>query len=264
MQPIFYFRFNRAFLPIFICTAMLTLAACNGGKNKLKNVENFTVEELYERASNNMANGNYESAIQFFQQLEAKFPYGKYADQAQLDIAYAYYKNGDSLLAVAAVERFLRLHPAHPSVDYAYYLKGLSSFIEDASLLGRLSGQDELSDRDAKRANTAFDAFRDLIIRYPDSRYADDARQRMTYLLNTLARHEVAVADYYMRRGAWVAVVNRAKYIIENYQNTPAVEDALGLMLTAYEQMGLQDLRSDTVRVLRINFPSSPYLASLN
>ena len=221
----------------------------------------MSAEEIYSLANDALRDGNYATAISFYQELESRFPYGQHAEQSQIEIAFAHYKNNEPELGLAATDRFIRLHPTHPNVDYAYYLKGLISFSEEQqTVLDRISGSSDFSERDPQTARDAFDAFRELVTRFPNSRYADDARQRMAYLLNVLAKHDINVAQYYLRRGAFVAVVNRAKYVIENYQSTRAVEDALGLMAMAYREMGMLELAEDTLRVLRINFPSSRYL----
>ena len=205
----------------------------------------------------------YTEAIEIYKKLESRFPYGRPAEQAQLDISYAYYKNEEPELAVAAADRFIRLHPTHERVDYAYYLKGIASYRERTGFMARLTGANDLSERDTRPVREAYQAFRELVTRFPESPYAQDARQRMIHLVNVLAKHDVNVARYYLRHGAYVAVVNRAKKVLEEYQRTPSVEDALGLMAIAYREMGLDDLMQDTRRILERNFPGSTYLASL-
>jgi outer membrane protein assembly factor BamD len=203
-----------------------------------------------------MNDGGYERAITMFERLEARYPYGRFAQQAQIEVAYAHYKRNEPALAIAAADRFIRLHPNHPHVDYAYYLKGLVTFNEDLGLLGGLSNQD-LSERDPKGAQESFDTFRELVTRFPDSRYAADAQQRMQYLVNSLAAHEVHVARYYFRRGAYVAAINRAKTALNNYPGTPATEEALFLLVRSYDELGMTDLRDDADRVLRPSFPTA-------
>ncbi len=244
-----------------VAAAALSVWAC-ASTPKPDETADWPMDRLYDTAKSAMRGGDFESAIALYQSLESRFPYGRYAEQAQLDIAYAYFKNDQPELALAATDRFIRLHPTHPNVDYAYYLKGLISFTAgDTSIIDRLTGGLSASDQDPQAAREAFDAFRDLVTRYPDSRYAEDGRQRMAYLLNTLAEQDLNVARYYMKRGAYVAVVNRSKHVIENYQSTPAVEDALGMMAIAYREMGMMRLQDDTLRVLRLNYPESRYLA---
>jgi outer membrane protein assembly factor BamD len=219
----------------------------------------WSASKLYAEAKSLLNDGNYEQAIKYYEKLEARYPHGRYAQQAQLEIAYAYYKDGDAAQAVAAAERFIKLHPNHPHVDYAYYLRGLANFNDDLGLFGYLSGQD-LTERDPKAAREAFDAFKELVTRFPDSRYTPDAIARMNYLVNALAAHEVHVARYYYKRGAYVAAVNRAQYALKTYPQAPANEEGLVILVKAYDALGMNDLRDDAERVLLKNFPNSEYL----
>lgn len=223
--------------------------------------ENATVEELYAMARESMDKGNWGVAVERLQRLEAKYPYGVYAEQAQLDTIFAQYRLEEVELAIAAADRFIKLHPTHPSVDYAYYLKGQASYEEDRSTIGTLLGKDDLSDRDPVLTLDALDAFRDVYTLFPDSKYAPPARERVRHLTNTMARHELAIARYYHARDAHVAAVNRAKTVVEEYPDTPSVEEALGLMVSSYNIMGLPALADDSRRVLELNFPDSIYLA---
>lgn len=258
-------RSRPSLLQVLLCSLLaLTIAGCDKARLRDDRPDQWPVERLYNEAKQSLADKEWEQAIEYYKLLESKFPYGQYAEQAQLELAYAHYKDGERELASAEIERFLQVHPTHPKVDYAHYLRGLVYYNEDDSFFGRVSGRDDLSDRDPQNARQAFTAFRDLVTRFPESRYTTDARRRMAHLLNSLATHDVRVADYYLRRGAWVAVVNRAKYVIENYEQTPAVEQALGLMGIAYKEMGMSDLVKDTRDVLKANFPSSEYLEQLN
>jgi outer membrane protein assembly factor BamD len=172
-------------------------------------------------------------------------------------VAFAYWKYEENASAIAAAERFIKLHPRHPNVDYAYYLKGLVNFSQGSTIVDRIIPRD-MSQRDPGAARQAFDDFSELVRRFPDSKYANDSRQRMLYLKNLLADHEVHVADYYMRRGAFVAAANRARYVVENYQRTPAVPEALAIMAKAYRLMDLDDLAADALRVLEMNYPGHP------
>jgi outer membrane protein assembly factor BamD len=219
----------------------------------------WSAQRLYTEAKDQLNSHNYEQAIKYYQKLEARYPYGRYAQQAQIEIAYAYYRDGDAVQAVAASDRFIKLHPNHPSVDYVYYLKGLSNFNENLGIMGYIGGQD-LTERDPKAARDAFDAFRDLVRRFPDSKYAPDATARMQYLLNALAFHEIHVARYYMKRGAYVAAANRAQYALKTYPQAPANEEGLVILVRAYDALGMNDLRDDAQRVLVRNFPNTPYL----
>lgn len=235
------------------------LAACGLLPEQGDETSGWSASKLYSEAKAQLADGNYQRAIQLFERLEARYPFGPYAQQAQLEVAYAYYKDNEPASAIAAADRFIRLHPNHPHVDYAYYLKGLANFVEERGLLAGLGSQD-MSERDPKAAREAFDAFRELVTRFPDSKYTPDALARMRYLVNALASHEVHVARYYFKRGAYVAAANRGKYVVENYPQAPALEEALYLMAQSYDRLELTDLRDDALRVLKLNFPNSPYL----
>lgn len=208
-----------------------------------------------------MKDGNYEKAVKTFETLQARYPYGRYAQQAQLEIAYAYYKQKEPESAIAAADRFIKQYPNNPHVDYAYYLKGLINFNEDLGLLGGVVKQD-LSERDPNAAREAFATFKELVTRFPGSLYAPDSRLRMQYLINALARYEIHVANYYLRRGAYVAAANRAKDVLTDYPQTPATRDALRVMVQAYDAMGMKDLRDDAQRVLDINIAKDGAVAT--
>ena len=237
-------------------SAVLLLAGCGLTPKEKDETAGWSAQRIYSEAKESMSDGSYEAAIKLFEKLEARYPYGRYAQQAQLDTAYSYYKSGEAALAVAACDRFIKLHPNHTNVDYAYYLKGLVYFNEDLGLFGRFARQD-LSERDPKAARSAFDTFSELVRRFPESKYAADARQRVQYLVNALGAHEVGVARYYLRRGAYVAAVNRAKETIQTFPRTPAVEQALHILVQAYDALGITDLRDDAQRVLQANYPES-------
>ena len=237
---------------------VLCLPAC-GMLEEVDETKGWSANKLYTEAKSELNDGNYEKAIKYYEKLEARYPYGRFAQQAQLEIAYAYYKDKDAASAIAAAERFIKLHPNHSSVDYAYYLRGLANFNDNLGLLGSLTGQD-LTERDPKAAREAFEAFKDLVTRYPGSKYAPDSVQRMNYLVNTLALHEVHVARYYMRRSAYVAAANRAQYALKYYPQAPANEEGLLILVNAYDKLGMMDLRNDAERVMKTNFPDSKYL----
>ncbi|KON80161.1 outer membrane protein assembly factor BamD [Azoarcus sp. PA01] len=240
--------------------AALLLGGCGSMPEQIDMTAGWNAQRLYSEAKTFMNEGAYEQAIKLFEKLEARYPYGRYAQQAQIEVAYAQYKSGEPALAIAAADRFIKLHPNHPNADYAYYLKGLATFNEDLGLLAGLSNQD-LSERDPKGAQESFDTFGQLVKRFPESRYAEDASQRMQYLVNSLAAHEVHVARYYYRRGAYVAAVNRARTAIETYPQAPAAEEALFVLVKSYDTLGMTELRDDADRVMRKNFPNSVYFA---
>ena len=238
----------------------LLLGGCGLLPEQVDETADWNAQRLYSEAKNYMTEGSYEQAIKLFEKLEARYPYGRYAQQAQIEVAYAHYKSNEPALAIAAADRFIKLHPNHPNADYVYYLKGLATFNEDLGLLAGFSNQD-LSERDPKGAQESFDTFGQLVNRFPESRYAEDARQRMQYLVNSLAAHEVHVARYYYRRGAYVAAINRAQATLKTYPNAPATEEALFMLVKSYDALGMADLRDDADRVMRKNFPKSVYFA---
>jgi len=218
----------------------------------------WTVERMYGEARDAMSERDWQKAIKFLEKLEARFPYGRYAQQAQLDLAYVHYKYDERAAAIAAADRFIKLYPNHEALDYAYYLKGLINFAEDQGLFSVLSDPD-MAERDPRSTREAYAAFREVVTRFPDSKYAEDSAARMRYLVNALARHEVHVARYYMKRGAYLAAANRAQAAVKDYPQAPAVEEALFIMIKAYDALGIADLRDDADRVMRRNFPDSPY-----
>jgi outer membrane protein assembly factor BamD len=235
------------------------IAACGLLGQTEDETKGWSAQKLYTEAKDNLNDRNYEKAIKYYEKLEARYPHGRFAQQAQLEIAYAYYKDNEPAQTVTAAERFIKLHPNHPSVDYAYYLKGLANFNGDLGWLGYLSGQD-LTERDPKTTREAFDAFKDLATRFPESKYTPDAIARMNYLVNALASHEVHVARYYMKRGAHVAAANRAQMALKTYPQAPANEEGLVILVQAYDALGMKDLRDDAERVLMKNFPNSKYM----
>lgn len=220
---------------------------------------NMTEEELYQRIQTEISKQHYEQAATSLQSMEARFPFGKYSEQCQLETIYVKYMEFDADAARVAAERFIRLHPQHPNVDYAYYMKGLSSFTEGNGLFERFMPTD-LTKRDPGAARQSFADFSQLLTRFPDSEYAADARKRMIYLRNLLARYEVHVANYYFSRKAYLAAANRGRNVVENYQRTTAVPDALAVMVQAYKLLGMDDLANEALVTLRTNYPDHPSL----
>jgi outer membrane protein assembly factor BamD len=236
------------------------LSGCSifGSPSDIDDTKGWGPDKIFNAGEVAIHNHDYDKAISYFQKIESRYPHGKYAVQAQLEIAYTYYKKPDPAAAIAAADRFIKQHPHHPNVDYAYYLKGLANFNE-RGIVEKLTEQD-ISDRDPKALRDSFLAFKDLITRYPDSKYAKDAIQRMGYLVNTLAEHEIHVARYYMNRQAYLAAINRCKYALEKYPEAPSQEEALIIMVSAYDALGLDDYKQDTLRVLKANYPKSRFL----
>jgi outer membrane protein assembly factor BamD len=237
---------------------VLSATACGLLPEVKDDTAGWSAERLYQEAHDMLATGNYTRAVKLFETLEGRYPYGRYAQQAILEGAYANYRANETAAAVAACDRFIRTYPNHPNVDYAYYLKGIVNFREDQGLFGYVVEQD-LSERDPKLTRESFGAFKELVARFPESKYAADSIERMRYLTNALSSYEVHVADYYYRRGAYVAAANRAQASLLNFPRTPANEDALILMARSYDKLGLPQLRDDAQRVLKDTFPNGKY-----
>ncbi len=236
------------------------LASCGLLPEQIDETKDWTASKFYAEASEALANKDYEQAITYYEGLEARFPFGPYALQAQLDVAYAYYLFEEPDSALAAADRFIRLHPRNPFVDYAYYLKGIVNFNRSVGFFDRFVPTDP-SQRDPGSALDSFKDFSELVRRFPGSRYAPDARKRMLYLRNNLAQYQVNVADYYFRRGAYLAAANRGVYVIEHFQRTPAVKPALEMMIKSYRRLGMEELAADAERVLAINEQKGTLLA---
>jgi len=244
---------------------LVMVSACGLLPEKADETKGWTAAKFYEEAKSELAEGNYEKAIKLYEGLEARYPYGRYAQQAQLETIYAHYKDNEQTSAIVAAERFIKLHPNHPNVDYAFYLKGLANFNDDLGLMGVISekiSKQDMSERDPKASREAFDTFKELVTRFPTSKYAADSAQRMKYLVNMLAMSEVQVARYYQKRGAYIAAANRAQFTLKEYPQSPATEEALAIMVNAYGALGMNDLRNDAERVLKQNFPKSPFLSA--
>lgn len=243
-------------LKLALIVLALLMSGCGSLGEKPDETKGWSAEKLYAEAMDELRGGAYDKSIKLFEKLESRYPFGQYAQQAQMQIAYAYYKQNEQAQALAAVERFIRLHPNHPNVDYMYYLRGLANFNDKKGLFDFISAQDP-TERDPKALRAAFDAFKQLVERFPDSRYADDARDRLAYLVEAMAQYEVHVARYYYRRGAHVAAVNRAQNVVRNYPSSGAVRNALQIEILAYDAMGMDKLRDDAQRVYELNFAGS-------
>ena len=247
---------------LLVVTLGLALAGCASTQPIDKDAQatqDWSVEKLYTEAQDELNSRNYTRALKLYELLQSRFPTGIYALQARLDAAYAYYKDEQPAMALAEVERFEKLYPQSQNLDYAMYLKGLILFNEDKSFVNKLAAQD-WSDRDPKANREAYAAFAQLVERFPESRYAEDAKDRMAKLVDALAGNEMAVARYYMNRGAYLAAIKRSQKIIAQFQNTRFVEEALAIMELSYKRIDRPQLAADTRRVLEQNFPQSPYL----
>ena len=241
-----------------VALAAIVLAGCSSLKDDDKTAT-WSPNKIYAEAKDEMNSGGYDKAIPLLEKLEGRAAGTPLAQQAQLDRAYAHYKAGDKAQALVALDRFIKLHPSSPALDYALYLKGIVNFNDNLGLFSWMIRQD-LSERDQKAAKESFESFRDLVTRFPDSRYTPDARARMTYIVNSLAQYEVHVARYYYQRGAYVAAINRAQAALNDYRDVPALEEALSILMHSYEALGMAQLRDDTRRVLEKNYPQSEYL----
>ena len=236
------------------CSWMPFIGGDDDDSNELPEEVETTEQKLYRDAQRWLRSSNYQQAISSLERLEARFPFGRYAEQAQLELIYARYMTYDHDGAIAAAERFIRLHPNHSNVDYAFYLKGLSSFAVNQGLMDRIVKVDE-SKRDMGPSRTAYADFGQLLARYPNSPYVADAKQRMIYLRNLLARSELNIADYYLRRAAYVAAANRARYVLENYPQTEVTDEALLVLVEANHKLGLDEETNNVLRVLALNYP---------
>jgi outer membrane protein assembly factor BamD len=251
------FRARLSVVPALMMGVAALLAACSSTSDD--KTSTWSPNRIYSEAKDEMDSGAYDKAIPLYEKLEGRAAGTPMAQQAQLDKAYAHYKSGDQAQALATLDRFMKLHPASPALDYALYLKGVVNFNDNLGIFSFLSRQD-LSERDQKAAKESFEAFKELVTRFPDSKYAADASARMTYIVNSLAQYEVHVARYYFQRGAYVAAVNRAQNALTDYQNVPAQEEALFILMRSYDALGMTQLRDDAKRVLEQSYPKSEYL----
>ncbi|HYD77434.1 outer membrane protein assembly factor BamD [Ramlibacter sp.] len=247
----------RAKLSCAAVASLLLLAACSTVEED--KTANWSPNRIYAEARDELNAGAYDKAVPLLEKLEGRAAGTPLAQQAQLEKAYAHYKAGEQAQAMATLDRFMKLHPASPAIDYALYLKGLVNFNDNLGLFSFISRQD-LSERDQKAAKESFESFRELVTRFPDSRYAPDARARMTYIVNSLAQYEVHVARYYYTRGAYVAAINRAQAALADYREVPALEEALFILMRSYDALGMTQLRDDSRRVLEKTYPDSEYL----
>jgi len=238
--------------------ALLALAACSSAPKEDPNSQ-ANLDKLYAEAKEDLSAGSYDRAIKSLERIEGRAAGTLLAQQAQLDLAWAYHRSGERAQSITVLDRFIKLNPSSPAMDYALYMKGLVNFNEDLGLFGRLASQD-ISERDQQASRDALLAFRQVVEQYPESKYAGDARLRVDFITNTLANYEVHVARYYYQRGAYVAAANRAQQTVQEFQNAPAAEHALQLMVKSYDKLGLTPLRDDAERVLAKSFPNSAYL----
>lgn len=243
-------------LTIGILVLSVLLGACSKDRNA---VAEATADELYRKAKSALDASAWDRSVSLYKALQTRYPFGRYTEQSMLDLSYAYFRRGQPEQAISTLDRFIRTYPTHPSVDYAYYLKGLVNYEQNLGFLEKMMPS-RVRDRDQSQALDSFMDFSELIRRFPDSRYVPDARQRMVFLRNNLAAYEVIVAEYYLRRGAYIAAVNRARYAIEVYPNTPVIPDALAVQHAAYTELDLAELAQDSWDVLALNYPDHYYV----
>jgi len=250
------FTLRRCVALALLATSAVLMSGCGSAPDEFAG---RTAERLYREARDDLEAGSFERAIRALERVEGLGAGSLLAQQAQIDLAFAHWRSGERAQALSTIDRFIRLNPSSPALDYAMYLRGLINFNDNLGLLGNLFGQD-LSERDQRAARDAFAAFRQLVDQFPDSRYSEDARQRMQYIVNALANYEVHVARYYFRRGAYVAAVNRAQQAVAEFQQAPATEEALAIIVQSYDRLELPELRDAAARVLSTNFPQSRFL----
>lgn len=253
-------KINRCLAPLIV-GVIITLTGCSSSdkKDQVLNA-NLGAQALYDKARESMANGNFAAAADSLSALDSRFPFGPLSHQVQLDLVYSYYKSGKTDQTLATIDRFIRLNPNHSDVDYAFYMRGLTNMEADNNMFQEMIGLNT-DDRDPSKSKQAFEDFRRLIQQYPDSKYAADARQRMVFIKNRLAKYEVAIARFYMRREAFIAAANRGKYILEHYPDSNQIQQALEIMVECYGQLELEELRENAMKTLKLNFPDSEFIS---
>ena len=241
---------------------MVSVAGCSSSDDAEEQaaLANMGAQQMYQQAQQNMQAGNFSAASNTLSALDSRYPFGPLSHQVQLDLIYSYYKSGKIDETVATIDRFIRLNPNHADVDYAFYMRGLTNMEADNNLFQEMVGIDN-TDRDPTKSKQAFDDFRRLIQQFPDSKYAADARKRMVFIKNRLAKYEVAIARFYMRREAYIAAANRGKYILEHYPDSNQVQQALEIMVECYDQLELTELKDNAMKTLKLNFPNSEFIS---
>ena len=248
-------------LLIALFFAAMLLGGCAGSEGSKDDTDIWSEAKLYSEATDKLNDADFAKCGKYFEKLEARFPFGPYSQQAQINAAYCYWKAQEQTQALVAIDRFIKLHQGSESLDYAYYLKGLITFNDDLGWLGKFTGQD-LSERDPKAAKEAFESFKVVVERFPNSKYAPDSLDRMRYIVNSLAEADVIVARFYYQRGAYLAAANRAQLVIRDYDRAPAVEEALYILTKSYEKLGMVQLSNDSARVFKLNFPDSQMMTT--
>lgn len=243
---------------LLVAGACVALSACSSSPEEIE-VPDVGPEVLYQSAKESLEQGNFNRATEVLSTLDSRYPFGPLSHQVQLDLIYSYYKAGKVDQAIATIDRFIRLNPNHSDVDYAIYMRGLTNMDSDKHLFQDLAGIDR-SDRDPAKYREAFEDFRKVLEKYPESKYAADSHKRMLYIKNRLAKYELAIARYYMKRQAYVAAANRGKYVVEYFSDSPQLQEALEIMVESYDQLGLDELKNNALKTLKLNFPDSSYI----
>jgi outer membrane protein assembly factor BamD len=257
-------QIKMMYLKNWTCTvgllSLLVLTGCSSSDmDEREMIANQGANALYKQAKQNMDVGNFSAAAATLSAIDSRFPFGPLSHQVQLDLIYSYYKTGNTEQTLATIDRFIRLNPNHSDVDYAIYMRGITNMEQDNNLFQTMLNVDR-SDRDPSKSREAFEDFRRLVEKYPESKYGVDSKQRMLAIKNRLAKYEIAVARFYMRRQAYVAAANRGRYVLENYPDTPQIQPALEIMVACYDELNLDELRDNAVKTLRLNFPSSEFI----
>ncbi|MFT6269751.1 MAG: outer membrane protein assembly factor BamD [Alphaproteobacteria bacterium] len=251
---------KNLFTAVIAILVALSLTACSSVEDEQREmIQNQGASALYKEAKRSMDIGNFSAAAQILSSIDSKFPFGPLSHQVQLDLIYSYYKTGDVEQTLATIDRFIRLNPNHSDVEYAIYMRGVTNMEQDANLFQAIFNVDR-SDRDPSKSKEAFEDFRRLIEKHPDSKYAADGKQRMLHIKNRLAKYEIEVARFYMRREAWVAAANRGRYVLEYFADTEQVQPALEIMVSSYNELGLDELKNNAVKTLRLNYPQSEFI----
>lgn len=251
---------KNLFSAITVTFAIITLTACSSVEDEQRElVENQGESALYRQAKTSLESGSFATAATLLSNIDSRFPFGPLSHQVQLDLIYAYYKSGDVEQTLATIDRFVRLNPNHADVEYALFMRGVTNMEQDSNLFQTVVGVDR-SDRDPSKSKEAFEDFRRLIEKYPNSKYAPDSKQRMLHIKNRLAKYEIEVGRFYMRRQAWVAAANRGRYVLEYFPDTEQVQPALEIMVASYNELGLDDLKSNAIKTLKLNYPDSEFI----
>ena len=250
---------NTSITRFLLLSLSLLVVGCSGMNDDLDPTKGWSASKIYNEAKTQMLDGNYEQAAKLYESLQTRYPYGIYSQQAELEQIYSYYKQGEKASAISEADRFIKAHPNHPGVDYAYYMKGLANFDDDLGLFGVYSPED-LAQRDSKPYRDAFETFKELVTRFPKSKYTPDAVVRMRYIVNALEKGDIVMARYYYKRQAYLAAADRAKEVLIDYSKSPQTEEALYILAKSYQAMNLTELANDALRVLNKDFPESKFL----